>query len=92
MKKKGKNTIHLGRQTTLFSFIGFFSILILLSSMNYSPSSIAVSGEWKAPPEADKLKNPYKENVEATAEGKKIYTQYCAVCHGDKGKGDGMAG
>ncbi len=26
------------------------------------------------------------------AEGKKLYTTYCTSCHGDTGKGDGMAG
>ena len=25
------------------------------------------------------------------AEGRKLYASYCATCHGDKGKGDGMA-
>jgi mono/diheme cytochrome c family protein len=25
------------------------------------------------------------------AEGKNLYTTYCATCHGDKGKGDGAA-
>jgi mono/diheme cytochrome c family protein len=25
------------------------------------------------------------------AEGKKLYTSYCASCHGDNGKGDGVA-
>lgn len=25
------------------------------------------------------------------AEGKKLYTAYCSSCHGDQGKGDGMA-
>lgn len=25
------------------------------------------------------------------AEGRKLYTSYCSTCHGDKGKGDGMA-
>ena len=25
------------------------------------------------------------------AEGKKLYTTYCASCHGDNGKGDGVA-
>jgi len=25
------------------------------------------------------------------AEGRKLYATYCASCHGDKGKGDGMA-
>lgn len=26
-----------------------------------------------------------------TAEGRKLYASYCASCHGDKGKGDGVA-
>ena len=26
------------------------------------------------------------------AEGRKLYASYCASCHGDKGKGDGLAG
>jgi mono/diheme cytochrome c family protein len=25
------------------------------------------------------------------AEGKKIYLTYCSTCHGEQGKGDGMA-
>ena len=49
-------------------------------------------GDWKAPPDADKLSNPLKGNTAATASGKKLYTQFCVVCHGDKGKGDGIAG
>jgi mono/diheme cytochrome c family protein len=26
-----------------------------------------------------------------TAEGKKLYASYCSTCHGDSGKGDGVA-
>jgi mono/diheme cytochrome c family protein len=48
--------------------------------------------DWKAPKEADALKNPFKGNAQALAEGKKIYTQMCVVCHGESGKGDGVAG
>jgi mono/diheme cytochrome c family protein len=47
---------------------------------------------WIAPPEADKIVNPLKGNATATEEGKKTFTQFCAMCHGDKGKGDGVAG
>ncbi len=47
---------------------------------------------WTAPPSANDLKNPFKEDASATQEGKKIYSQMCALCHGPKGKGKGAAG
>jgi mono/diheme cytochrome c family protein len=48
--------------------------------------------EWKAPKEADALKNPLKESTEASLAGQKLYNNMCAICHGNKGKGDGMGG
>ena len=47
--------------------------------------------KWIAPKSADKIINPIKNDMAATKSGKKIYTQLCAVCHGSKGKGDGIA-
>jgi mono/diheme cytochrome c family protein len=29
--------------------------------------------------------------AQTVAEGKKLYASYCAACHGDQGKGDGVA-
>ena len=46
---------------------------------------------WVAPDEARKVENPVPatpENLEAAAE---LYKDNCVLCHGDKGKGDGMA-
>ena len=48
--------------------------------------------KWTAPASADKVENPLKGDEAATTKGKKIYKQMCAICHGMKGKGDGMAG
>ncbi len=48
--------------------------------------------KWVAPASADKIVNPLKGDASAAASGKKIYTMLCVVCHGPKGKGDGMAG
>ena len=47
---------------------------------------------WTAPKSADSINNPLKGNELASAEGKKTYKQLCAICHGNKGKGDGVAG
>lgn len=48
--------------------------------------------KWEAPASADKIQNPLKGDAKATASGKKIYKMLCFVCHGPKGKGDGMGG
>ena len=50
-----------------------------------------IQDPWKAPPEADKLKSPVA-GQEAIKGGKKIFTTMCAICHGEKGRGDGAAG
>jgi mono/diheme cytochrome c family protein len=47
---------------------------------------------WVAPKYADDIKNPVKGDANATANGKKIFKNMCAVCHGDTGKGNGIAG
>mgnify|MGYP003643987635 CR=1 FL=1 len=48
--------------------------------------------EWVAPASADKIVNPLKGDANAAASGKKLYKVLCLVCHGPKGKGDGMGG
>ncbi|MFI5149270.1 MAG: c-type cytochrome [Bacteroidia bacterium] len=47
---------------------------------------------WVAPKDADAMTNPRKgHEEEAIAAGKKIFNTNCATCHGEKGKGDGVA-
>ena len=38
----------------------------------------------------EELKNPLEVTEQNLAAGEKLYTFYCAVCHGDKGDGQGI--
>jgi len=62
-------------------------LLILL----LSPFSLAAQwSNWIAPPEADTIQNPLKDDASAAEAGQQLFSSICFVCHGDHGKGDGM--
>ncbi len=61
--------------------------IFLLSLMALTPKEV-----WKAPASAKKMLNPVKDIEKATKDGKKLFTNMCAICHGNKGHGDGVAG
>ena len=44
-----------------------------------------------APESAAQMKNPYQGSAEAALEGKKVYAQKCAQCHGNHLQGMGPA-
>ena len=50
------------------------------------------SSDWKAPAEADKLKNPLNDLAKASELGEELFNVQCAICHGESGTGDGIAG
>ena len=71
--------------------------LILLSIFFVQCSSPAKkesnSRRWRAPEEANDLKNPLASNtIAAEQKGKELYDMYCWSCHGQYGFGDGAAG
>ena len=70
----------------LITSIGFLTAATIKNDLNNKLS------EWVAPKSANNIKNPLAGNVKAALEGKKLFKQMCAICHGNKGKGDGMAG
>jgi mono/diheme cytochrome c family protein len=70
----------------------FILSLGLIITVMLSGFKIAQSGDWVAPEEANKVVNPLKGIKDATKAGKKLYGKYCIICHGAKGKGDGIAG
>lgn len=65
--------------------------IIITFGFSISQNSSTVT-EWIAPEGVNSGINPLKGNAAATEEGKKLFMQACAVCHGDKGKGDGIGG
>lgn len=42
--------------------------------------------------QSDEVSNPILLNKESLERGKWLYDTYCAVCHGEKGVGDGVVG
>ncbi len=62
-------------------------ILILL----LTPFSLAAQwSNWIAPPAADTIQNPLKDDASAAGAGQQLFSSICFVCHGDQGKGDGI--
>ena len=66
--------------------------ILLMLILGIYPLALKSQSEWTAPETADAYNNSYKGNASATTAGKKLYMQFCAICHGNKGKGDGLAG
>lgn len=60
--------------------------------MAYSINDRLYQQKWVAPKDADRIVNPLKGNSASIARGKIIFNQFCFICHGTKGKGDGIAG
>ena len=68
-----------------------FLIIVVLTIIG-SNKIMAQDKDWVAPKYSNSLVNPFKGNHKATMEGKEIYNQMCAICHGLNGKGNGEAG
>jgi mono/diheme cytochrome c family protein len=68
--------------------IPVFSIFFLLMT-GYKAE--AQSKPWPVPATGSGLKNPVPSDPATLKEAKVLYSSYCAPCHGDKGKGDGVA-
>jgi mono/diheme cytochrome c family protein len=76
-----------------FTFIGLLYVwLVSFTSVSQNKYVTVQQKKWVAPASADKIVNPLKGDANAAASGKKLYKTLCLVCHGPKGKGDGMAG
>jgi len=72
------------KKVTKVSTLFVFAITICLGAF-------AQQKKFTAPTTADAMQNPLKGKESATTNGKLSYTTYCVPCHGDKGKGNGVA-
>ncbi|PWT72102.1 MAG: cytochrome c class I [Bacteroidetes bacterium] len=84
MKKKHVQRIFSNSKGLLF--IAGIVLLILIFHRSFAQSK-----PWVAPADADNMKNPLAGNSSVLGEAKTLYTANCGPCHGDKGKGDGLA-
>lgn len=63
------------------SFISCFVI--------WMASALVNAGNWNVPMESRALENPVALNLDTIAEGRKLYSEHCARCHGEDGLGKG---
>ena len=86
----------------VFSFIFFIYICFVHEGVNLKeiPEGAALEGvsggesDLSAPSKVDvsAVTQPWLESPEMVVHAQKLYQQVCALCHGPKGLGDGVAG
>ncbi len=69
----------------------FVILFVGVAALMFANSVEALHTGWTADEGAEKLKNPFASDAGAVAEGKKIYEENCAKCHGAEGKGKGAS-
>ncbi len=74
-----------------FRFSTLFTIGITSLTLGVGMSAQHKDGTHRHDAAAS-MKNPVAASAESVASGRKLYDRHCSECHGDTGKGDGMAG
>jgi mono/diheme cytochrome c family protein len=74
----------------------FIAVLILSSTVHAQGENARINHQQKetgkTPEPGDNLKNPFTDKNNSAVNGKEIFIQNCASCHGTKGLGNGPAG
>ena len=66
-----------------------FVLLLALILVAVAYTYFQENKPWVIPEEAKARKNPLQPSEAALKSAKALYTENCANCHGDRGKGDG---
>lgn len=64
-----------------------FMLILLLAPL----AVLAQLDDWKVPSRAAQKKNPLAGDAQEIAVGQDLYLHECAPCHGDTGRGNGVA-
>jgi mono/diheme cytochrome c family protein len=77
---------------------GIRQTILILSLLSYSLLAFSQNKQldehrrkWDTPAWTDTIRNPYVGVTAVTDSGKILYGKICNVCHGNSGKGDGVA-
>lgn len=73
------------------SCIRVIALLMIFSILSATYTYPQASKPWVAPPIASQLRNPLSGNSDILKEAKKLYATNCTPCHGNTGRGDGIA-
>ena len=76
-----KNRKHMLRVGVLVVLVGMILLAVALATIHKK--------SWAIPPDAKALKNPLAPSDTHITAAKRVYSDQCANCHGDSGKGDG---
>lgn len=90
-KQNNKSSVQLAGILGALALLTMLALAALLVPQGNAAQGSAAE-PWAAPPSDRDVKNPVPATPENVAAGKKLYEDNCAMCHGDKGAGDGITG
>lgn len=80
-------------KASFFSVASLMGMLALILMSFKTQEANEAPPTWKAPQSADTLMDPFTlSSATAIKEGEKTFKADCVACHGNRGKGDGIAG